>query len=463
MKPKIILVLFLLFSYGNGYAQKSNFGRVEIHVKIIGTDIKPFYIVENDPILNNEKTLASGSSFLSVSCTFPKVTYLLYKKSKIMLFLEEAGDMFIEFRSEDVLNSMVFSGANKDANNYLVSSARLNENAFKDLKSTYTLSPNDFMTINEALLKKQRDSFQTRFNFRKASRLFSEFVEIENTYSNLIRRIQYPDYHEYFNKEVVDTNKAYFQLPESTMSQPETALISPAFIKYSTLYIRERLKKLRIKNLSTEVSVLQLQDLTNEEVVINKLSINKRLKSFYMASLLHHYLELGFMEQFKAKVKKQYKNPYIGTVAYKAKAMELLEPGKVAPSFVFQDITGKKYKLSDFKGKILVINIWSIGCHFSMDEIPYYERVMEKFKGSVIFINLSNEPFTKETLAFLHQHQSFIGIQGYAGGSGSNFNQVYFINGTPRYMIIDKNGSIVNAFAPRPTSPSLSQSISMLQ
>ncbi|KQC01459.1 TlpA disulfide reductase family protein [Pedobacter sp. Hv1] len=463
MKLKIILALFSLLVFGKLYAQKSSSNMVELHVKIMGTDIKPFYIVENELITKNEKTLGSGTNKLSLNCVFPKVVYLIYDKARIMLFLEVPGDMFIEFSSKDVLNSIAFSGANNDINNYLVSSARLNQSTFKNLESTYNLKPKDFIAVNETLFRKQMDSFQAHFNDKKVSKLFRSFVEIENTYHNLIRRIQYPDYYNYFSKDVIDTGEVYFRLPENTISQSETALLSPSFIRYSELYIRECLKKLRTKNFSTEVSVLQLEDLKNEEVVINKLPISKGLKSFYIASLLNHYLELGFMEQFKTKAKEQQKSTYFNVVDYKARAMELLEPGKKAPSFAFKDITGKEYSLFDFKGKTVVINIWSTSCHFSMDEVPYYEKMMAKFQDSVTFINLSNEPFTKETLAFLNQHQAFIGVHGYAGGFGSNFHQNYFINGTPRYMIIDKNGNIVNAFAPRPTSPSLSRLISGLE
>jgi len=46
------------------------------------------------------------------------------------------------------------------------------------------------------------------------------------------------------------------------------------------------------------------------------------------------------------------------------------------------------------------------------------------------------------------------GIQLFAGDDHS-FSQAYQINSIPRFILIDPNGNIVDANAPRPSDPSL--------
>ena len=44
--------------------------------------------------------------------------------------------------------------------------------------------------------------------------------------------------------------------------------------------------------------------------------------------------------------------------------------GKPAPDFAFEDITGKKHKISDYKGKNLILNFWATWCPPCRMEIP---------------------------------------------------------------------------------------------
>jgi hypothetical protein len=47
-----------------------------------------------------------------------------------------------------------------------------------------------------------------------------------------------------------------------------------------------------------------------------------------------------------------------GTSAIKPHAPEALAVGKVAPDIVGEDIDGKEFKLSDYRGKVVVLDFW---------------------------------------------------------------------------------------------------------
>ena len=52
-----------------------------------------------------------------------------------------------------------------------------------------------------------------------------------------------------------------------------------------------------------------------------------------------------------------------------------------APDFTLEDMQGNKVSLSDFKGKIVVVNFWATWCPPCIEEMPSMEKLHQKFKG----------------------------------------------------------------------------------
>ena len=59
------------------------------------------------------------------------------------------------------------------------------------------------------------------------------------------------------------------------------------------------------------------------------------------------------------------------------------ESGKAAPDFTVEraEIPVTKAKLSDFKGKVVVIDFWASWCDPCKSTMPALERVYQKYKG----------------------------------------------------------------------------------
>ncbi len=63
-----------------------------------------------------------------------------------------------------------------------------------------------------------------------------------------------------------------------------------------------------------------------------------------------------------------------------------LQIAKPAPDFTLIDIDGKKVQLSDFKGKVIVLNFWSTTCAPCVAEIPSLNSLYRDLKGNGLIV-----------------------------------------------------------------------------
>jgi cytochrome c biogenesis protein CcmG/thiol:disulfide interchange protein DsbE len=53
----------------------------------------------------------------------------------------------------------------------------------------------------------------------------------------------------------------------------------------------------------------------------------------------------------------------------------------VAPAFSLADASGASVSLSDYKGRVVLLNFWATWCHGCKTEIPWYVEFQEKYKS----------------------------------------------------------------------------------
>ncbi|AMW98187.1 peroxiredoxin family protein [Rummeliibacillus stabekisii] len=77
-----------------------------------------------------------------------------------------------------------------------------------------------------------------------------------------------------------------------------------------------------------------------------------------------------------------------------------LEIGQYAPDFTLKTLEGKKVKLSDYRGKKVILNFWATWCPPCKEEIPhmekYYKSLNKKDNVEILAVNLTSSDKSKE-------------------------------------------------------------------
>jgi peroxiredoxin len=63
-----------------------------------------------------------------------------------------------------------------------------------------------------------------------------------------------------------------------------------------------------------------------------------------------------------------------------------VEKGKIAPDFTLQTVNGKKYKLSDLRGKKVLLNFFATWCPPCKGEMPHMEEFYEENKNNGVVV-----------------------------------------------------------------------------
>lgn len=122
--------------------------------------------------------------------------------------------------------------------------------------------------------------------------------------------------------------------------------------------------------------------------------------------------------------------------------------GCQAPDFSVKTIDGKPIRLSELKGKVVIINFWFAGCVPCIVENPGLNKLVQEYKGrDVVFIAFSRdrEELLRETIKaypFNYQHVS---------ASYDITKPFCKFSGWPTNMVLDKNGILRLVFAGGPT------------
>lgn len=203
------------------------------------------------------------------------------------------------------------------------------------------------------------------------------------------------------------------------------------------------------------------------------------LRSHYLVRLLGLALKKGYTDDFVAhldEVRPLITDPAAvalipGLESQYAEAVERdkgISRGTPMPDMTFNTVDGHEYRLSDFKGNIVILDFWFTGCLPCKAETPYFEQIARDFDGNdVRFISVSLDtgdqlyPAWQQMMRDKDPDSRVLGVN-LPGGFTSPLLKQLNITGVPRIMLIDADGRIIDTHAKRPSDPKLREQLSRL-
>jgi peroxiredoxin len=113
----------------------------------------------------------------------------------------------------------------------------------------------------------------------------------------------------------------------------------------------------------------------------------------------------------------------------------------MAPDFTLKGLDGKSVKLSDYQGKIVLLNFWAVWCKYCKQEMPDLNELskeLEKKDEAVILAVDVQEP-ADTVNEYLTSNNISLKVLMDQDGSAA---QQYGVSGYPTTFVINKDGSV---------------------
>lgn len=159
-----------------------------------------------------------------------------------------------------------------------------------------------------------------------------------------------------------------------------------------------------------------------------------------LAFLLILLLYISFMdkkEEERGHLSSVMEESFKGKIPGEGNKKLLEEDTKKLSELSLLTLDGKEVKLSDYKGKVVLVNFWASWCPPCKEEMPIFEKIYQKYSGKnfvILAVNMdTSERALKEFLEENHYSFPIVRIKGEAGMN---------ISGLPTSYLVDKDGSV---------------------
>ena len=119
----------------------------------------------------------------------------------------------------------------------------------------------------------------------------------------------------------------------------------------------------------------------------------------------------------------------------------MLQVGRTAPNFRLPGLDGKTVSLSDYRGNVVLVNIWATWCRPCVAEMPSMEKLYQELKGEafeILAVSIDTEG-GGVVVPFMRKHGlTFPALIDPQGTTKTAYN----LTGVPESFIIDKKGGL---------------------
>jgi thiol-disulfide isomerase/thioredoxin len=359
---------------------------------------------------------------------------------------KKGQNVHVSIDASDFFKSIIYSGDLKKENNYNVSKSKLRANLVGDTKEYFVVPLNDFLPK----IKKTRDTLLSLLANSELSQKDTELEKRLIKYEYLQTYNNYKKFYNYHKKVDPVLPDDYFD-PILGMNIDDDEIF-----RYSRAY-----RNLIIENfrLSSKIALSKDTSLTIIDFVKNKISdlksadIREQIASMLIREIREEnenidddydkIMTLLASDRMKEKLTLRYKSA-ISTTS-----------GTASVDFNYENFDGGSISLQELRGKLLYIDVWATWCGPCIKEMPALKELVKEYaKKDIEFVSISIDGKNDyDKWKKMVPEKNVGGIQLYdAEGLDSDFMKAFSVSLIPRFMMIDSEGKIITAKAPRPSS-----------
>ena len=374
-----------------------------------------------------------------------------YGSYQTEIFITSGNDLAINFDANDFEKTLTFSGDGSEISTYLLEKKKIEKKLFPEDNSIYKLDEANYVSN----LKKIKTSLVELVSSSKG--IPKEFKEKEKrnlNYSYLVRLNNYQIFHNYYaNDPGFKTSEGFLkEMDEIALDDENDFIYSADYRNLLTSYYGKKAIELANNDkIESDVAFIKVVGALEENTIKNDL-VYERVKYAFSTSdnieeLYKQFMATSTNEAQKKEITESY-------TKYKT-----IIKGQPSPKFKdYENFAGGKTSLDDLKGNYVFINIWATWSSPNKGEIDFLKELETTYKGKNIkFVSISvDKAADHDRWKSMVAENKFAGIQLFSDKDmESSFVQEYLIKTTPQYILIDPNGNIVSANAPRPSSRKL--------
>ncbi|MCB0451478.1 MAG: TlpA family protein disulfide reductase [Aequorivita sp.] len=426
----------------------------------------PGYSLINGTVENNtaETAVVRGNNFEATLAIDKKgqFTDTLYIKTdgfydlyvgreRTGIYLERGKNLSVNLNADEFDESIKYSGDLANTNNFLAAKFLWNEQKvnYKDL---FSLEEVPFLKKIEAN-QKSLDSLYTSNNI--SDEKFKKRLDEEDVYSRAILIENYRDAHRYYSGNEDYRVSSDFYDGIKNINFKDTA----AF-RNSVGY--QNLLEAHFNRLVNEET---FESGNNNQTIMYLKKVDEALPDGYAKDeMMSSYLQFGLKpdetldEAFNIYKNSNPNSENLAKLTQRYNKLKTITLGNPSPTFNYENHKGGTTDLASLKGKYVYIDVWATWCGPCLREIPSLLQVEKDYHGKNIqFVSISiDEPKDYDKWKAMVSEKQLGGIQLMADNNWkSKFIEDYAILGIPRFILIDPQGNIVSADAPRPSDPML--------